>query len=89
MKTTFTIAADTTAMTVVLSITQNGKRKYHKRFTTVTEAALFLLDGIGTVMERQATREVEEDLADQTARQVEEERHELDSTYEIDGERPR
>lgn len=84
MKTTFTIVADTTAMTVELRVTQRNKQMWRKQFATVTDAALFLLHGIEIVMERKAAVTIEEDLADQTARQVREE-SDLDSTYEIDG----
>jgi hypothetical protein len=72
MKTTFTIAADTTAKIVELRITQGKRKMYRRQFATVTDAALFLLDGIGTVMERRQAA-------------ADDERHELDSTYEIDG----
>jgi len=50
VKTTFTITADTKAMTVTLVVKQNGEVMFTKQYASVTDAAQFLLDGIAKVM---------------------------------------
>ncbi len=65
MKTVFEIVADTKAMTVTLNIRQ-GAMRYSKGFASVTDAATFLLNGIGAVMSKRPDKLYAELQGDET-----------------------